>query len=181
MFLPQCGRFIIRQTEGAAAGEAAGLEQTLLFPQPHASLCGFLLLLSAAETVVATILKFYSSFYLQNPQKSGEEVARAMELYCLESDTTVKAQRDPNILYDNRVLQSLLTIEDSFLPQCSYFQRVQKDIQPYMRRMVAGWMHEVCGNLRVIKLTARANAHFIKSLTVIVGLNVDFKMRFSSK
>ncbi|MEQ2245186.1 G1/S-specific cyclin-D2, partial [Ilyodon furcidens] len=67
-----------------------------------------------------------------------------MELYCLESDTAVKAQSDPNILYDDRVLQSLLTIEDSFLPQCSYFQRVQKDIQPYMRRMVAGWMHEVC-------------------------------------
>ncbi|XP_071383162.1 G1/S-specific cyclin-D2-like isoform X1 [Centroberyx affinis] len=67
-----------------------------------------------------------------------------MELLCLESDTAVRAQHDPNILCDERVLQSLLTIEDRFLPQCSYFQRVQKDIQPYMRRMVAGWMHEVC-------------------------------------
>lgn len=67
-----------------------------------------------------------------------------MELFCLESDAAVRAQPDPNILYDDRVLQSLLTIEDRFLPQCSYFQRVQKDIQPYMRRMVAGWMHEVC-------------------------------------
>ncbi|XP_076015080.1 G1/S-specific cyclin-D2-like [Genypterus blacodes] len=69
---------------------------------------------------------------------------RVMELFCLESDITLKAQPDPNILCDDRVLQSLLTIEDRFLPQCSYFQRVQKDIQPYMRRMVAGWMHEVC-------------------------------------
>ncbi|XP_034019102.1 G1/S-specific cyclin-D2-like isoform X1 [Thalassophryne amazonica] len=67
-----------------------------------------------------------------------------MELLCLESDAALKAQPDPNILYDDRVLQSLLTIEDRFLPQCSYFQRVQKDIQPYMRQMVAGWMHEVC-------------------------------------
>ncbi|KAK5848949.1 hypothetical protein PBY51_008628 [Eleginops maclovinus] len=67
-----------------------------------------------------------------------------MELYCLESDIVVRAPLDPNILNDDRVLQSLLTIEDRFLPQCSYFQRVQKDIQPYMRRMVAGWMHEVC-------------------------------------
>uniref|UniRef100_A0A3P8V9R8 Cyclin D2, b n=1 Tax=Cynoglossus semilaevis TaxID=244447 RepID=A0A3P8V9R8_CYNSE len=66
------------------------------------------------------------------------------ELYCLESDITVKALPDPHILHDDRVLQSLLTIEDRFLPQCSYFQRVQKDIQPYMRRIVAGWMHEVC-------------------------------------
>lgn len=67
-----------------------------------------------------------------------------MELYCMESDIAVRAQPDPNILYDDRVLQSLLTIEERFLPQCTYFQRVQKDIQPYMRRMVAVWMHEVC-------------------------------------
>lgn len=69
-----------------------------------------------------------------------------MELLCLEPDRVVRAQHDPNILYDERVLQSLLTIEDRFLPQCSYFQCIQKDIQPYMRRMVAGWMHEVCGH-----------------------------------
>lgn len=67
-----------------------------------------------------------------------------MDLYCLESDTTLIAQPDPNILSDDRVLQSLLTIEENFLPQYSYFQRVQKDIQPFMRRMVASWMHEVC-------------------------------------
>lgn len=80
---------------------------------------------------------------------SGEEEkgVRIFELYCLESQTAVKAQPDPTILSDDRVLQSLLTIEEKFLPQCSYFQRVQKDIQPYMRRMVAGWMHEVCGHL----------------------------------
>lgn len=69
-----------------------------------------------------------------------------MELYCLESDVAVRAQPDPNILYDTRVLQNLLTIEERFLPQCSYFQRVQTEILPYMRRMVAGWMHEVCGH-----------------------------------
>lgn len=83
--------------------------------------------------------------FFSDMKKSGEEERnRVMDLYCLESDIVVKAQPDPNILYDERVLQSLLTIEDSFLPQCSYFQRVQKDIHPYMRRMVAGWMHEVC-------------------------------------
>lgn len=67
-----------------------------------------------------------------------------MELVCLESHGIVRAQSDRNILYDERVLESLLTIEHRFLPQCSYFQCVQKDIQPYMRRMVAAWMHEVC-------------------------------------
>ncbi|XP_068505708.1 G1/S-specific cyclin-D2-like [Syngnathus scovelli] len=67
-----------------------------------------------------------------------------MELYCMESNVEVKAPVDPNILHDDRVLQSLLTVEDRFLPQCSYFQRVQKDIKPYMRKVVAGWMLEVC-------------------------------------
>nr|XP_023822332.1 G1/S-specific cyclin-D2-like [Salvelinus alpinus] len=66
-----------------------------------------------------------------------------MELICFENKV-VLAKIDPNMLYDDRVLQNLLTIEDRFLPQCSYFKCVQKDIQPHMRRLVAGWMHEVC-------------------------------------
>jgi len=67
-----------------------------------------------------------------------------MELLCLEMDTIVRARPDPNLLLDDRVLQSLLTIEERFLPQCSYFKCIQKDIQPFMRRMVATWMLEVC-------------------------------------
>ncbi|XP_018581748.1 G1/S-specific cyclin-D2a isoform X1 [Scleropages formosus] len=67
-----------------------------------------------------------------------------MELLCLEMDTVIRAHPDPNILHDDRVLQSLLTIEERFIPQFSYFKCVQKDIQPYMRRMVATWMLEVC-------------------------------------
>uniref|UniRef100_A0A3Q3F7X9 Cyclin D2 n=1 Tax=Labrus bergylta TaxID=56723 RepID=A0A3Q3F7X9_9LABR len=67
-----------------------------------------------------------------------------MELLCLEMDTIIRARPDPNLLCDDRVLQSLLTIEERFLPQYSYFKGVQKDIQPFMRRMVATWMLEVC-------------------------------------
>ncbi|XP_030636182.1 G1/S-specific cyclin-D2b isoform X2 [Chanos chanos] len=59
-----------------------------------------------------------------------------MELLCFERDTALRAQQDPNIFCDDRVLQSLLSIEDRFLPQGPYFKCVQKDIQPYMRRMV---------------------------------------------
>lgn len=66
-----------------------------------------------------------------------------MELLCLEMDTIIRARPDPNLLCDDRVLQSLLTIEERFLPQYSYFKVVQKDIQPFMRRMVATWMLEV--------------------------------------
>lgn len=68
-----------------------------------------------------------------------------MELLCLETETNIRARPDPNLLCDDRVLSSLLTIEEkNFVPQCSYFKVVQKDIQPFMRRMVATWMLEVC-------------------------------------
>ncbi|XP_051976663.1 G1/S-specific cyclin-D2-like [Xyrauchen texanus] len=75
--------------------------------------------------------------------RSGRENPK-MELLCLEKDTNMRAQRDPNIFCDERVLQSLLTAEDRYVPQGPYFDCVQKDILPYMRRMVATWMLEVC-------------------------------------
>uniref|UniRef100_A0A8C5M8W6 G1/S-specific cyclin-D2 n=1 Tax=Leptobrachium leishanense TaxID=445787 RepID=A0A8C5M8W6_9ANUR len=67
-----------------------------------------------------------------------------MELLCCEVDTVRRAQTDPTLLIDDRVLHNLLTVEERYLPQCSYFKCVQKDIQPFMRRMVATWMLEVC-------------------------------------
>lgn len=67
-----------------------------------------------------------------------------MELLCGEVEPVRRAVPDANLLHDDRVLQNLLTIEERYLPQCSYFKCVQKDIQPYMRRMVATWMLEVC-------------------------------------
>lgn len=66
-----------------------------------------------------------------------------MELLCGEVEPVRRAVPDANLLHDDRVLQNLLTIEERYLPQCSYFKCVQKDIQPYMRRMVATWMLEV--------------------------------------
>ncbi|KAI5947721.1 G1/S-specific cyclin-D2 [Manis javanica] len=79
-------------------------------------------------------------------EKVGERVGTrlTMELLCCEVDPVRRAVPDANLLYDDRVLQNLLTIEERYLPQCSYFKCVQKDIQPYMRRMVATWMLEVC-------------------------------------
>ncbi|XP_010005477.1 PREDICTED: G1/S-specific cyclin-D2 [Chaetura pelagica] len=65
-----------------------------------------------------------------------------MELLCCEVDPIRRALPDPSLLYDDRVLHNLLTIEERYLPHCSYFKCVQKDIQPFMRRMVATWMLE---------------------------------------
>lgn len=65
-----------------------------------------------------------------------------MEL--LGAATVVRAQRDPHLLNHRRVLQNLLSQEERCSPRVSYFQCVQKEIQPYMRKMLAFWMLEVC-------------------------------------
>ncbi|XP_015506122.1 G1/S-specific cyclin-D3-like [Parus major] len=68
-----------------------------------------------------------------------------MELLCVESAPRVpRAGRDPQLLGDRRVLQNLLSLEERYSPRLSYFQCVQRDIQPYMRKMLAFWMLEVC-------------------------------------
>lgn len=74
-----------------------------------------------------------------------------MELLCCEMDRVRRAVPDGNLLHDERVLQNLLTIEERYLPQCSYFKCVQKDIQPFMRRMVATWMLEVGPRARSVR------------------------------
>lgn len=69
-----------------------------------------------------------------------------MELLCAESSARApRAGRDPQLLGDRRVLQNLLSLEERYSPRVSYFQCVQRDIQPYMRRMLAFWMLEVPG------------------------------------
>lgn len=78
------------------------------------------------------------------PSEKEGDLFGNMELLCCEVDPMRRAVPDPNLLYDDRVLHNLLTIEERYLPQCSYFKCVQKDIQPFMRRMVATWMLEVC-------------------------------------
>ncbi|KAM6998186.1 G1/S-specific cyclin-D3 [Passerculus sandwichensis] len=68
-----------------------------------------------------------------------------MELLCVEPAARApRAGRDPHLLGDRRVLQNLLSLEERYSPRVSYFQCVQRDIQPYMRKMLAFWMLEVC-------------------------------------
>lgn len=69
-----------------------------------------------------------------------------MSLQCTEQpmDTSVcLAQNDAVIFRDDRVLESLLRTERSYMPGGNYFGTVQNDIQPYMRKMVTSWMLEV--------------------------------------
>lgn len=67
-----------------------------------------------------------------------------MDLLCCEnSETERRAYPDPTLLEDDRVLKNLLKSEERFAPRSSYFQCVQTDISPVMRKIVAEWMLEV--------------------------------------
>lgn len=53
-----------------------------------------------------------------------------------------KADQDPIFLND-RCFENLLKAEDKHTAQCSYFDTVQKDITPKMRKLVAEWVIDV--------------------------------------
>ncbi|KAI4480952.1 hypothetical protein M0802_014110 [Mischocyttarus mexicanus] len=67
-----------------------------------------------------------------------------MDLLCCErlTDTECKAYADPALVQDDRVLHNLLKTEETYVPNTSYFERVQKEISPHMRKVVAEWMLE---------------------------------------
>ncbi|XP_021570432.1 G1/S-specific cyclin-D3 isoform X3 [Carlito syrichta] len=66
-----------------------------------------------------------------------------MELLCCEGTRHApRASLDPRLLGDQRVLQSLLRLEERYVPRISYFQCVQREIKPHMRKMLAYWMLE---------------------------------------
>jgi cyclin D2 len=66
-----------------------------------------------------------------------------MDLHCQEGFGLRQSYKDPVLLNDDRVLNNLLTNEERYMPNGSYFKVVQKDIKAYMRKMVATWMLEV--------------------------------------
>jgi len=65
-------------------------------------------------------------------------------LACLEEGYTVRrAPSDATILQDERVLANLLIAEDQHHTSLAYF-KFQKEILPYMRKVVVTWLLEVC-------------------------------------
>lgn len=70
-----------------------------------------------------------------------------MELACkdrIPHNVPVYAGSDPVIFRDARVIDNLLSDEVMYVPRCNYFEEVQTDIEPYMRKVVTTWMLEVC-------------------------------------
>lgn len=91
-----------------------------------------------------------------------------MELLCCEPSSHIRyGYKDRVLLKDDRVLKNLLASEEKYLPSCNYFKIVQKEIEPYMRRMVATWMLEVpiieCN--AQIHYNNRIGVDFIRGLT----------------
>ncbi|XP_054267588.1 G1/S-specific cyclin-D2-like [Macrosteles quadrilineatus] len=67
-----------------------------------------------------------------------------MDLLCCETECECRSYADPALLNDARVLRNLLTDEDKYASGINYFECVQRELNPDMRRIVADWMWEVC-------------------------------------
>ena len=65
-----------------------------------------------------------------------------MNLLCTEGNRIKNAYRDPVFLKDDRVLQNLLRMEEFYLIPARHLEQ-QKEVKPYMRRIVVQWMFEV--------------------------------------
>ncbi|CAD5115309.1 DgyrCDS4297 [Dimorphilus gyrociliatus] len=65
-----------------------------------------------------------------------------VELMCMEAEEERRAFPDPVLLKDERVMERLLKSEDRYLPSHPPFQ-FQKDVKPYMLKIVLSWMLEV--------------------------------------
>jgi G1/S-specific cyclin-D2 len=57
-----------------------------------------------------------------------------------------KAPVDVNLLGDERTIRNLLHMEDFYRVHSNYFAYVQTEVKPWMRKMLASWMLEVCKN-----------------------------------
>ncbi|CAK8686365.1 G1/S-specific cyclin-D1-like [Clavelina lepadiformis] len=76
-----------------------------------------------------------------------------MSLACSEICTeqrVIHARNDP-AMYDQRVLRNMLELEERYLIRKSYFDCVQRDVQPFMRKIVSTWMMQVCEEQRCEK------------------------------
>ncbi|KAK5614817.1 hypothetical protein CRENBAI_012240 [Crenichthys baileyi] len=59
-------------------------------------------------------------------------------------DVVIRAGNDLHVIGDLRVLNNLRALEETSRVSPSFFGKVQKDIQPHMRRILTTWMFRVC-------------------------------------
>ncbi|XP_026810881.1 G1/S-specific cyclin-D2-like isoform X3 [Rhopalosiphum maidis] len=74
-----------------------------------------------------------------------------MNLMCTESQTTSEDRcfaEDRTIFRDERAVKKLLETESQYVPGCDYMAHSHSNLQPFMRRVVATWMLDVCEEQR---------------------------------
>lgn len=98
----------------------------------------------------------------ENMENSGNINERAGDLCVAGSDRAL--DRDP------RVLLNLLALERSHALHTDYFQNVQIDIQPFMRKVVTTWMLEVSKYLYMYAQVAIPNFHLFSNLAFLFVL-----------
>ncbi|RNA18189.1 G1 S-specific cyclin-D2 [Brachionus plicatilis] len=82
--------------------------------------------------------------YYSYEEDSGNSSNCSIE--SLISTASLRAPNDHHLLSDHRNLTSLLFLEDLYRIQSDYFSHIQTEIKPWMRKMLANWMLEVCRN-----------------------------------
>ncbi|XP_067945594.1 G1/S-specific cyclin-D2-like [Watersipora subatra] len=89
-----------------------------------------------------------------------------MELLCAEGNTIKRAYRDPVFLKDDRILQNLLKAEEFYLIPAQHLEP-QKEVRPYMRRIVVQWMLEVCEEQRCEEEVFSLSVNFLDRVLAI--------------
>ena len=89
------------------------------------------------ETSFSPDLGYYGSEDVNPPhhQKSSE--------YITTMPNFRKAHIDTILLEDSLVFRNMLTTEECYVSDNNYFENVQKEIKPHMRKHVTDWMLEV--------------------------------------
>ena len=81
-----------------------------------------------------------------NSSQSMEELLCAEPPAACADDTQYDgrlAMDDRSLLADPRVLDNLLALQPHSMPTQNYFNHIQTDVAPYMRKVVTTWMLEV--------------------------------------
>lgn len=92
-------------------------------------------------------------------------MARQQNLFCAEAMTAPvlrKAYVDPKLIQDNRVMATMLKLEDMYIPDSYFTNGSKKEIKPFMRKIVATWMFEVTYLLTYVLLTCSKCTHAIE-------------------
>lgn len=72
-----------------------------------------------------------------------EKLAPSVENTTSRARNNQRTDGDNTMATDPQIIPNLLTLEKATIPPFDYFETIQKDIQPYMRKVVTAWMMEV--------------------------------------